>query len=193
MRANSAHYWGVILAGGEGSRLQEFTKHLYGKVRPKQFCVFAGTRSMFRHTLDRTLMLIPSQRILTVICKQYLEYATDQVRDVDPRNVVLLPFCKETAASVLYSLLLISRRDPDAVVALFPSDHFVRDERDFMQHVLAAFDCVRQFQGDLVVLGVDAGYPETEYGWVELADRINWDGGAALFRVRRFWEKPHEE
>ena len=51
--ASIDHLWGIILAGGEGKRLQEFIRKRYGAERPKQYSAIIGKRSMLRHTLDR--------------------------------------------------------------------------------------------------------------------------------------------
>jgi mannose-1-phosphate guanylyltransferase len=187
------HCWGIVLAGGEGLRLLEFTKSLFGAPLPKQFCAFTGTRSMFKHTFDRVNLLLPSERILTVICKDHLHHATGHLKGVELANVVLLPRGKETASSILYPLLRIAQHDPDGIVGLFPSDHFIVEEQKFMDYVRSAFEFVRGYPDDLVVLGVDAEYPETEYGWIEPEERVEWEHGTDFFRVKRFWEKPDRD
>jgi len=187
------HAWGMILAGGDGKRLQDFTRVLFGISQPKQFCAFTGTRSMFRHTLDRISSLIPSQRILSVIRTDHIKYAANQLNGVHPCNVVLLPSNKETAPGILYSLVKIARSDPDGIVALFPADHFVLEEEKFAQHLRYAFEFRHRYWDDLIILGVDAEYPETEYGWIEPDLPVLWKEEEDFTRVRRFWEKPGAE
>src|SRR5947208_182725 len=67
MENENRHFWGIVLAGGEGKRLQEFIRSRFGHQHPKQYCVFTGTRSMLRHTLDRSNRLVPRERLLTII------------------------------------------------------------------------------------------------------------------------------
>ena len=51
----------VVLAGGDGERLRPFVQRWLGRHKPKQYCTFIGTRSMFQHTLDRSdRILLPS-------------------------------------------------------------------------------------------------------------------------------------
>jgi mannose-1-phosphate guanylyltransferase len=53
MQTTDGHLWGVILAGGDGRRLQSFIRARFGSNRPKQYCTFLGTQSMLRRTIRR--------------------------------------------------------------------------------------------------------------------------------------------
>jgi mannose-1-phosphate guanylyltransferase len=59
---DTSQVWGVILAGGEGVRLQPLTRYLYGDERPKQYARLLGPRSMLRQTVDRLTLAIPVER-----------------------------------------------------------------------------------------------------------------------------------
>jgi len=72
MAAHSHDLWGLVLAGGEGKRLEEYVRQLRGESLPKQYVNFIGTRSMLEHTFDRAERLIPRQRILTIVSKHHL-------------------------------------------------------------------------------------------------------------------------
>ncbi len=72
MSDNNCKSWGIILAAGEGKRLQSFVHSNYGTDAPKQFCTFTGTRSMLGHTIDRAEMLIKPEQLLTVVGKDQL-------------------------------------------------------------------------------------------------------------------------
>jgi mannose-1-phosphate guanylyltransferase len=98
-----------------------------------------------------------------------------------PRNI-------GTAPAILYSALKISSVDPQAVVGFFPSDHYVSDDARFMAHVHKAFAIAHRRRDLVILLGIEAESPETEYGWIEPAKSIQ--GHKQLHGVRRFWEKP---
>ena len=51
--------WSIVLAGGDGLRTKDFIRRWCGHEKPKQYCAFAGARSMFQHTLDRAVRLTP--------------------------------------------------------------------------------------------------------------------------------------
>jgi mannose-1-phosphate guanylyltransferase len=72
-------------------------------------------------------------------------------------------------------------------VALFPCDHFVDDDREFMRHVELALNVTASRPELTVLLGIAADQPETSYGWIESGEIL--DNGP-VFSVRQFWEKP---
>ena len=61
------HLWGIVLAGGEGRRLQPFIRACFGCDRPKPFWAFLGGRSMLRHTLIRAKRLISPHHLLIIL------------------------------------------------------------------------------------------------------------------------------
>src|SRR5437660_343312 len=184
------HLWGIVLAGGEGKRLQPYIRRRYGEERPKQYCAFVGGRSMLRHTIDRAQMLIPRERLLTIVSRSHNGYVADQLHDQAPENIIVQPFCRETGPGVLLPLLHIVRRDPLSVIALFPSDHFILEEDRFMGFVKRASEFVQENRHYLVVLGVEPDRPEAEYGWMIKGGEVLRDGENTFYRVRRFLEKP---
>ncbi len=179
--------WAIILAGGNGERFKELAEKLYGYPRCKQYCAILGGRSMIQHTLARTEYLIPPERTLVVVSEDHREEVLEQLADHHDRTILFQPQNRETAAGVLLPLTWIARRDPEAVVVILPSDHFVLEEARFMAYVLRAKRLVEMTQSLCVLLGMDAEAPETSYGWIEplsLAERTG------VLRVKAFYEKP---
>ncbi len=74
------HIWAVVLAGGQGIRLRELTRHVYGDDRPKQYAVLTGGKSLLRQTLDRVSVLIPRQRIAVVTMAGHGAYVARSFR-----------------------------------------------------------------------------------------------------------------
>jgi mannose-1-phosphate guanylyltransferase len=66
-QTTQVHLWGIVLAGGDGRRLQPFIRTCFGSERPKQYCAFLDHRLLLRHTLVRAERLIPPERLLTII------------------------------------------------------------------------------------------------------------------------------
>lgn len=182
--------WVVVLAGGQGTRLQQFTQKILGSDRPKQFCCITGTRSMLRHTWDRALGLVPADRVVTVITAGQERYLAEEQRQGVPGTVLVQPANKETAAGLFLPLLWIARRDPEATVVVLPADHFVWEETRFLQHVRGAIRAADRIPDRLVLLGVEAQGPEKSYGWIVPAQRLDDNSGNELYAVERFWEKP---
>jgi mannose-1-phosphate guanylyltransferase len=187
------HLWGIVLAGGEGNRLKDLVKKQYGYHRPKQFCTFIGTRSLIRHTLDRALKLIPREHLFTVITKHQYKYAVDEIGYPLLNMTVTQPCARETSAGILLPMLKINHIDPEAIVTIFPSDHFINEENYFMDYVLEANLFVVNNPGSIVMLGVKPDRIESGYGWIEPGIRVLYHGEKIVRGVKRFWEKPSPE
>ncbi|MEW6683372.1 MAG: sugar phosphate nucleotidyltransferase [Nitrospirota bacterium] len=180
----------IVLAGGNGHRVDQFIQRLEGRACPKQYHVFTGRRSMLQHTLDRVEMLIPRERIFTVVSPDHAEHVARQLGDRPTGTVIAQPRNLETLPGILLPLTHIRKRDPHATVAVFPSDHFVWDEAKFMEYVRAGVSAVEQYPDKLVLLGVKPDAPESDYGWIAPGGRVPTADGSMALKVRSFCEKP---
>jgi len=193
MPRRNDHLWGIILAAGEGKRLKQYIRSRFNSECPKQFCAFTGTRSMLAHTIARAKLLIPPERIMVTLNGRQSSFVEGHVDGIDERNIILQPSSRETAASILLPLLHVLRRDPDARVVIFPSDHFIIEEERFMDNVAAAAEFVENHAKYLLLLGVELREHLTDYGWIETSMKISDIRGYEVFRVKRFLEKPNSE
>jgi mannose-1-phosphate guanylyltransferase len=185
--------WAVVLAGGEGVRLQPLIRWLYGEDRPKQFCVLLGTRTLLRQTLDRVGLAISPERTVVIGLESHTQFLARELGDHSGPIVLMQPESRGTAAAVLLAAQWIEGHDPGATVVFFPSDQFVSDDAAFMRQVAEVAGFVQEQPRWTVLLGVQPDEAETEYGWIEpgtyVASRAQWP----LYRVRRFLEKPSRQ
>lgn len=182
--------WAVILAGGEGTRLRPLVRQVCGDERPKQYAPLLGSRSLLRATLDRVGRWIPRQRTVVVTSQWHSPYVAAEFAPFPDLNVLVQPLDRGTAAGLLLAVDWVRARDPGAILAVFPSDHFFANEPSFMRHVeeLAAF--ADRNPDRIVLVGAPPSGPETGFGWIEPAEPLGSTGDAVVRRVRRFWEKP---
>src|SRR5436309_7899771 len=155
---------GIILGGGDGKRLRTLTRALTGDDRPKQFCAVVGRETLLEQTRRRARLLIPHERLLTVVTRKHERYFRPALVDAAPGTVVVQPEARGTAIAVLYALLRLEALGSTSAVAVLPSDHYVSDDGVFMTHVLSAFKIVQARRDLVVVLGIVADRPEPAYG-----------------------------
>ena len=184
--------WAIILAGGEGRRLSSLTQRIAGDGRPKQFRAVLGDSSLIEQTRRRVRLSVADDQILAVVTRAHERYYGPLLEDMRQQNLVIQPDNRGTAAAILHSLLRLAKLARTASVAIFPSDHFVSNDRHFMRHVDQAFEVVRSRPELTVLLGIAPDSAETAYGWVEPGQPIA-TAHAGIFDVRRFWEKPSAE
>ena len=182
----------LILAGGEGTRLRTLTRALTGDDRPKQFCALVGPESLLEDTRRRAAMLVPEEQTLIVLTRQHEPYYRESVAEVAPSSLVIQPENRGTATAVLYGLLRIAVRAPNAPVIILPADHWASNDALFMLHAAAAVGVVEAHENLVVLLGIAPTRPEPEYGWIEPSGPII-DSWREIHRVRRFVEKPAPE
>jgi mannose-1-phosphate guanylyltransferase len=182
---------GIILAGGDGKRLQPFIRRMLGVNLPKQYVCFMGTRSMLEHTLDRAERLIPRERIFTVVARDHLRHleVQRQIGKRLPHTWVLQPTNKETGPGILLPLMHLLKKYPNSTVAVFPSDHFILQEERFMAYVCRAFEAVEQVPTRIVFLAVEPTNADPEYGYI-LPEEGFADSSSLVRTVKTFVEKP---
>jgi mannose-1-phosphate guanylyltransferase len=182
--------WAVILAGGDGTRLQSMTRAITGDNRPKQFVPVIGGSTLLNQTRQRVALSIEPSRTMIVVTQKHRRFYQSLAGEI-PRDLLLeQPTNKGTAPAILYALLRVAAKSPKAVVALFPSDHFFADDEEFMSHIDVAIDAVAIQPEMVMLLGITPTTPETEYGWIEPQPSILASAQKSITRVRKFWEKP---
>jgi mannose-1-phosphate guanylyltransferase len=185
--------WSVVLAGGEGERTRPFIESWLGYHKPKQYCVFSGERSLFQSTVDRADALGSPGRRVTVVARHHVDEARAQLQARGAGILIPQPSNRGTAAGILLALTRIQAADRDAIVVVYPSDHFVYPEGAFLSTVARAVAAVVERPERLVLLGVVPDGPEPDYGWALPGAPVETGTGSALREVAAFLEKPSRD
>ena len=188
--SKSKKAWAVVLAGGDGTRLQRLTLQISGDARPKQFCKLIGEHSLLRQTHRRIAPLFSDDRQLYVVTRAHEVFYRDELSMSETTSILEQPCNRGTAVAIGLAALRILESETNPLVAFFPSDHHYSNEGAFIEAVDVALEYSRQNPNEIVLLSAEPSYPEVEYGWIEPGSVISDIPGAQLSRVTRFWEKP---
>ncbi|NDY43544.1 NTP transferase domain-containing protein [Dissulfurirhabdus thermomarina] len=182
----SARRHALVLAGGTGTRLWPLSR----RARPKQFLrLGGGERTLLQAAVDRVRPLVPPER-LWVVAKPWMAGEVHrEVPDLPEEHLLLEPCPRGTAAAVLLGALAVMGRDPEAVLAVLPSDHVVGDAAAFRRVLDAAFRWAADHP-DIVAVGLRPRRPETAFGYVETAACLGTCSGVPCHRAASFHEKP---
>ncbi|WP_299778469.1 mannose-1-phosphate guanylyltransferase [uncultured Formosa sp.] len=174
--------YAIIMAGGVGSRFWPVSMNSF----PKQFHDMLGTgETLIQKTFQRLSRFIPKQNIYILTNANYNDLVLEQLPEVSQAQVVLEPAMRNTAPCILYAALKIQKENPDALMLVAPSDHWIEDEEAFSKNVLTAFDFCQEHDA-LMTLGIQPTFPNTGYGYIE----YDTETEHAVKQVKQFREKP---
>ena len=178
----------LILAGGSGTRFWPLSR----RRRPKQLLVLEGEHSLLQATVERIRPLVPPSHVWICTTRLLAREVRRQLPDVPPRQILLEPEGRNTAAAIGWAVRSMPEPLRRGVVAVLPADHRVADAETFRRTLQAAASAA----GDespaaadrMLTLGITPHRPETGYGYLELGPAL--DEGSGLRQVQRFREKP---
>lgn len=180
------HYYAIIMAGGEGSRLWPLSR----QARPKQMVQLGSDRTLFQMAIDRLQAVFPPERIFIVTVAKQAEELRVQCPEIPERNFMIEPMPRGTASVVGMAATMLSRVDPQAVMAVLAADHLIQNITYF--HLLLNEAYTLAQDGYLVTLGIRPAYPSTGYGYIQRGPHLS--GYPFLsYHVKKFREKPDEE
>jgi mannose-1-phosphate guanylyltransferase len=179
--------YALILSGGAGTRLWPLSR----KSRPKQFLDLLGERTLLQDTVERIAEIIPTERIFAVAPPEHRVLIHEQLPELRADHVVVEPYPRGNAAAIGLAMAALHAFDPEAVVAVLPSDHVIEKRSKFREVLLAATAAAEQ--GNLVTLGIEPERPDTGFGYIESGEQIELSARLPVHKVKRFIEKPKRD
>lgn len=181
------HYYSVILAGGVGKRFWPLSR----KKHPKQLLDIVGSKSMINLTIERLSYLGPLDHIYIMTNREQADLIIAQNSALRPENFIIEPSGKNTAPAIGLAAMHLLRRDPQAVMGVFPADHLIQNTKQFASDVRAAIDSACRHRA-LFTFGIQPDYPATGYGYIQV-EKDELPGESNIYRVKTFAEKPDPE
>lgn len=179
------NYYAILMAGGVGSRFWPVSTTEF----PKQFHDMLGAgETLIQKTFGRLSQLIPVENILILTNEKYNQIVLEQLPLVKQEQVLLEPAMRNTAPCILYASMKIKKQNPDAVMVVAPSDHWIEDESLFTQNLQQCFDFCST-ENALMTLGIQPTFPNTGFGYIEFDKSDN----NPIKKVSQFREKPDYE
>ena len=171
--------FGVILAGGSGSRLWPLSRELY----PKQLLNLCAEKSLLQSTFEMLNKFIPASEIISVTNSKHQANVKMQLGDLCESPVILAePLSKNTAPAIAICVkYILETSDEDETILVVPSDLLIKENEKFKQTVISAQKYVDE--GKIVTFGIKPTYPETGFGYIHSVDN----------KVTKFTEKPDNE
>src|SRR6478609_166489 len=182
LKEMNKNYYAILMAGGIGSRFWPVSTREF----PKQFHDMLGSgETLIQKTFSRLSQIIPKENILILTHESYNDLILEQLPMVKQEQIILEPAMRNTAPCILYASLKIKKQNPDAVMVVAPSDHWIEDEVQFIANLQRSFDFSER-EEILMTLGILPTFPNTGYGYIEF-DKLD---SRSIKKVVQFREKP---
>jgi len=131
------------------------------------------------------LNISSSENIFLVTSKKYEDLIKSEIPEIPVENILYEPSARNTTAAIYYALETIKLKNNSSVVGVYPADHYIKSEQDFVASVKEAHDLITKYKERVYTFGIKPNYPSTSYGYIQCdADNEN------SYKVAQFCEKP---
>ncbi|MCX7928117.1 MAG: sugar phosphate nucleotidyltransferase [Patescibacteria group bacterium] len=180
------HLYGLIMAGGGGTRLWP----LSNENNPKQFLKLFGGKTLIEITAYRLNSFLPWERIyVSTATSAYAEKIRQLLPSIPQENIIIESVRRDSGPAHGLGALYIFKKDKDAVIINAASDHLVNPEKNYEKTMYAASNVAFNTKA-LVAVGISPLYPHTGMGHLKIGKKIGFVEGRNIYEREKHVEKP---
>jgi len=147
---------------------------------------------MLQATFDRVSDVVPPRNVLVVTEQSHADAIREQLPELPADNILVEPVRRGTGPAIGWAAAHVQRRDPDGVMAVFPSDHVIVRGDEFKAVLLLAAEMAASTNA-LLTFGIRPAQASTEFGYIHRGKRHSVHDGREVYWVGSFEEKPNAE
>ena len=182
--------YAVVMAGGTGKRLWPLSR----KKRPKQVLKLLDGQTLLRRCFDRLSPIFDAKNIIILTNAHYVDIVRENLPELPPENVIAEPAVRDTASAIGLAATVLTKRDPDAAMAIVTADQLIQPAEVLQQALKDALAFVNKNPDSLVTFGIQPTYPNTQLGYIQCLDPKQQPGCEnKIYSVNNFCEKPDEQ
>jgi len=179
----------VIMAGGNGTRLWPLST----KKQPKQFQALVSEKTMLQETYERMSGRYSHENIYVATNESYVDLVTQQLPDIPQANIIAETALRDTASAIALIAGMIAHKDPDATIAIFPSDHVIKNEDVLLDALTVAENYIVDHKEAIATFGILPTHADVGYGYIKKGSAVTGMGDETVFMAEKFVEKPDSE
>ncbi|OGF59937.1 MAG: hypothetical protein A2Y62_07740 [Candidatus Fischerbacteria bacterium RBG_13_37_8] len=181
----SSSCFALIMSGGRGERFWPLST----PEKPKPFLKLFNGKSLIQLTIARLKKIFPAESIFLILSKEHYAIACKQIKDIPRNNFIVEPCGRDTAPCATYASFIISKSHPDPDIIVFPSDHYIQNDNEFFLCIQSAFSIASRKKA-IITFGIQPARPDTNYGYIEIGEKITTTYDKDYYEVKCFKEKP---
>ena len=185
-KQKKSNWYAVIMAGGTGTRLWPLSR----RDMPKQFQKLTSSRTMIQETYGRVSKVVPRKNIMVSTTEKYKKLALKQLPQIKKGQLIIETAARGTAPAIALVSKYIYNSNPAAIIATIPSDHAIKNEKEFVISVSAALETAQNHSDKLITVGINPTFADTGLGYIKMGKEFSNSGKKRIFYADAFIEKP---